>query len=65
MICNLLWILPTKVESKKIQRIISKIKCRSIKISKCKNIEEKKSKYQNSKTLGIRNNLKEKIEKDV
>jgi hypothetical protein len=58
-------ILPTKVESKKIERQISKIKCRSIKISKDKNIEKKKSKYQNVKTLGIRNNLREKIEKDV
>jgi hypothetical protein len=30
-----------------------------------KNVEEKNSKYQNAKTLGIRNNLREKIEKDV
>ncbi len=33
-------ILPTKVESKKIERKIWKIKCRSIKISKDKNIEK-------------------------
>ncbi len=28
------------------------------KISKCKNVEEKKSKYQNVKTLGIQNKLR-------
>ncbi len=35
------------------------------KISKCKNVEEKKSKNQNFKILGIRNSLREKLEKDV
>ncbi len=38
-------IRPTKVESKKIER--------------------KMSKYQNVKTFGMRNNLREKIEEDV